>query len=257
MYLYVKRHNVTGLKYFGQTKNDDPVRYTGSGTYWIRHCNKHGWNISTEIVKMYKLDQYEEAKEYAINFSRENNIVESDEWANLKEETLIGGWDHINNSENRKMYTEKMMKTFEEFSEEKKLEINKKKARHGSDNGMYGRDRSGVNNPRFGCHIEEETKLKISDANKGKIVVKDSITNEIIGLIDMNHPKILSNEWVSINSGRKHSAEIRAAKSRKNKEIGLKPPSPKGLLWWTDGVISVRSKTSPGPSFRRGRIRNW
>lgn len=41
VYLYVKQHSITGLKYFGKTVRD-PNTYFGSGTYWNRHIDKHG-----------------------------------------------------------------------------------------------------------------------------------------------------------------------------------------------------------------------
>jgi len=36
VYLYVKIHNVTKLKYFGKTTKN-PYNYKGSGLYWKRH----------------------------------------------------------------------------------------------------------------------------------------------------------------------------------------------------------------------------
>ena len=47
-YLYVKTHNVTGLKYLGQTKRN-PITYKGSGKRWNNHLNVHGNNVTTEI----------------------------------------------------------------------------------------------------------------------------------------------------------------------------------------------------------------
>ena len=108
-YLYIKTHNKTGLKYFGKTTSKDPYKYTGSGTRWTRHLNKHGNDITTEIVGYY-LDE-EECKKVALEFSLRNNIVESKEWANLKEEKLDGGFDYINeqglNWKSNKYFTDK------------------------------------------------------------------------------------------------------------------------------------------------------
>lgn len=50
IYLYIKTHNKTGLKYLGQTKND-PYDYYGSGKYWKLHLQKHGKDISTQVLK--------------------------------------------------------------------------------------------------------------------------------------------------------------------------------------------------------------
>ena len=41
IYLYVKQHSVTGLKYFGRTECKNPFRYKGSGSYWKKHLKKH------------------------------------------------------------------------------------------------------------------------------------------------------------------------------------------------------------------------
>lgn len=41
-YLYIKRHSITGLMYFGKTTKSDPVEYKGSGLVWTRHIRKHG-----------------------------------------------------------------------------------------------------------------------------------------------------------------------------------------------------------------------
>ena len=56
--LYVKTHRVTGLKYFGKTVKPDPYRYRGSGTYWLRHLRKHGYDVETKIVGTFE-NEYE------------------------------------------------------------------------------------------------------------------------------------------------------------------------------------------------------
>ena len=49
-YLLLKTHNKTGLKYLCQTKRKDPIKYPGSGTRWLRHLNKHGFDLTTKIL---------------------------------------------------------------------------------------------------------------------------------------------------------------------------------------------------------------
>jgi hypothetical protein len=49
IYLYVKTHNKTGLKYLGKTKKD-PFKYTGSGIYWKKHLLIHGNDVSTQVL---------------------------------------------------------------------------------------------------------------------------------------------------------------------------------------------------------------
>lgn len=50
-YLYVKTHNVTGLKYLGKTTKQDPHKYSGSGKHWMRHLKVHGYDCTTTILK--------------------------------------------------------------------------------------------------------------------------------------------------------------------------------------------------------------
>jgi hypothetical protein len=89
IYLYIKRHYITGLKYFGFTTKTNPFKYKGSGLYWIRHLNKYGSNFNT--IEIWGFDDQELCTEFALKFSIENNIVESDEWANLKVEDALPG----------------------------------------------------------------------------------------------------------------------------------------------------------------------
>jgi hypothetical protein len=87
--LYVKTHTVTGLKYFGYTKSKDPHKYTGSGKYWLRHLKKHGFTFTTEIIQEFTNKQH--LKELGQYLSKVWNIVDSNDWANLKEEAGDGG----------------------------------------------------------------------------------------------------------------------------------------------------------------------
>src|ERR1017187_5075241 len=87
-HLYVKTHNKTGLKYLGKTIKD-PYKYKGSGKYWKPHIKKHGYDVTTEILGMYNSKTVLE--EMGLYYSKKWNIVESDAWANLKEEAGDGG----------------------------------------------------------------------------------------------------------------------------------------------------------------------
>lgn len=89
IYLYVKTHNKTGLKYFGKTSRENPYSYCGSGKYWVRHLKKYGYDLSTEIIG--KFESKEECSEIAIKFSIENDVVNSDKWANLINENGLDG----------------------------------------------------------------------------------------------------------------------------------------------------------------------
>ena len=129
-YLYVKQLSVTGLKYFGKTTND-PYTYKGSGKHWTRHIKKHG---KKHIVTLWVSNLFYDTSivDYALQFSKENNIVESKEWANMEPENGLNGWV-----------------PGKPFSDDHKAKI------------------SAGNKGRI---VSVETKTKISIGNKGKTV---------------------------------------------------------------------------------------
>jgi len=90
--LYIKTHNTTGLKYFGKTTQKDPYKYKGSGTYWTRHLKVYGNDVSTEIYA--QIDEQLDLKlleTTALKFSKDNDIINSTEWANLMLENGFDG----------------------------------------------------------------------------------------------------------------------------------------------------------------------
>jgi hypothetical protein len=93
--LYVKTHSVTGLRYLGQTSKSDPHKYTGSGKYWLRHLKKHGKIWTTEIL--WSSDNKQKINEMGIYYSNLWNVVESNDWANLKPESGDGAASGIYN----------------------------------------------------------------------------------------------------------------------------------------------------------------
>lgn len=96
IYLYLKTHNQTGLKYLGKTEKD-PYEYKGSGKHWLRHINKHGYDVTTEIL--YETNDIEDFKKVAIQYSDKWNIVESNQFANLMPEYGTGGNNAMNFTE--------------------------------------------------------------------------------------------------------------------------------------------------------------
>ena len=86
--LYVKTHQVTGLKYLGYTRQD-PFVYKGSGKYWKLHLKKHGNQVHTEIL--FETTNKEKIKETGIYYSQLWNVVSNDGWANLRIEEGDGG----------------------------------------------------------------------------------------------------------------------------------------------------------------------
>jgi hypothetical protein len=122
-YLYLKKHNQTALMYFGKTIKD-PESYAGSGVYWNRHLEKHGNDVSTVWTKVFT--DIKELNKYALEYSRKHNIVESSNYANLKEEDGLMGGDTGITPAGRKIISEKSKKF--RHTEETKARIRKARA---------------------------------------------------------------------------------------------------------------------------------
>lgn len=87
--LYIKE--LFGVFYFGKTTKNNPYSYNGSGVIWSKRIKKYGKeNIKTLWVSDWYKDPHE-IQEIALHFSKENQIVESEKWANLKPENGLDG----------------------------------------------------------------------------------------------------------------------------------------------------------------------
>lgn len=170
IYLYVKQHSITGLKYFGKTKSRNPFTYLGSGTYWSNHYKKHG-KEHIQTIELYGFDSQKLCTQFALRFSKDNNIVESKEWANLCEEDgMTGGKRNMsqlnysgkNNPFFGKKHTEKTRAIFR-----------KKNSRPGIKNGMYNKvhsekSRSKMSNSHKGISLSTDHKKALSESKVGK-----------------------------------------------------------------------------------------
>ena len=90
-FLYIKKHRITGMKYFGKTTESDVQSYLGSGKYWKRHIQKYGKEHVETIWISHPFTDKKDIEEFATLFSNHWNIVESNDWANLKLENGIDG----------------------------------------------------------------------------------------------------------------------------------------------------------------------
>ena len=87
--LYIKE--LEGVKYFGKTTKQDAHSYTGSGVIWKKRIKKYGkHNIKTLWVSDWYYDPAS-LSEFALQFSEDNRIVESKEWANYIPENGLDG----------------------------------------------------------------------------------------------------------------------------------------------------------------------
>jgi hypothetical protein len=89
--LYIKQHSITKLKYFGKTTSKNPLKYKGSGVDWRLHLKEYG---SEHIITLWVSEPFTDSiviSEFALAFSKDNNIVESDLWANIIPENGLDG----------------------------------------------------------------------------------------------------------------------------------------------------------------------
>lgn len=170
-YLYVKTHNKTGLKYLGQTSANDPHKYPGSGVYWKHHLKKYGYDYNTELLK--ECQTKEEVKKYGTYYSNLYNILESDEWANLKIEQGEGGRQ---TEEVRKRISEAgkgripWNKGKEIWTEEDRKRIGERNKQRGPQSEETISKRVAKNTGKIRT---KEQRKKASEAQKGKILTED------------------------------------------------------------------------------------
>lgn len=166
IYLYKKTHNKTGLNYLGKTTQQDPHQYQGSGTYWRLHIAKHGYDVTTEILR--ECSSNEEVKEWGLFYRKQWNVVESDEWANLKEEYGDGGGIYgPGNGMFGKTHTAEVKarlaaeavtrfkgKSYEDlYGKEKAEQLKRKRSA-----STKGKNNAGEHNPMFGKTQKESSK---------------------------------------------------------------------------------------------------
>jgi len=92
--LYIKI-SPTGLQYLGkytQKKGRTVYSYLGSGKRWRNHLNLHGYKAKDiQTIVLLETSNKEELIEKGMYYSKLYNIVESNEWANLRVENGDGG----------------------------------------------------------------------------------------------------------------------------------------------------------------------
>lgn len=223
-YLYIKTHNITGLKYLGKTTRD-PFMYQGSGLHWTNHINVHGYDVTTELLNDGKPYENEnEFKTAAIEFSLKNNIVESKDWANLKIESGDGGDTSLceNYQRARSTMTACMKK--------------KRWWNNGSDqcfsefppDETYVRGRGKFNN--IGAKMG-------SDIQRNKTWVNNG-----------------TQEMMIHENGIFPSGYVVGRLKTKAFAAGTKRHSAKGSKWWNNGQLERMSINAPDSNWIRGRL---
>ena len=164
--LYIKTHRKTGLKYFGKTTCDDPVSYWGSGKYWRRHLMKHGFEYDTEIYLQSEDQAY--ITQEALRFSRAYDIVNSDLWANLREENGTDGnpKGNILSQEHKDRIAQAGKGRI--LSEETRKKLSKAKK------NMSKETREKISKSLSGKKKSKEHLKKMSEGNKDKVLSQET-----------------------------------------------------------------------------------
>jgi hypothetical protein len=92
--LLIKTHNKTGLKYLCYTQKTNHDKYKGSGTRWKHHLKLHGYDVTT--ILLFESELYDEFVAEARLRSKEYDVVNDSNWANLRIEEGDGG-DTVSN----------------------------------------------------------------------------------------------------------------------------------------------------------------
>jgi len=166
IYLYVKTHRVTGLKYLGKTISKDPYSYPGSGIDWATHLYENGNMVDTEILR--ECSTEEELSYWGKYYSVLWNVVESKEWANLKEEDGCGGtWSDVSKA--------KLSKTNKEILA--KLSTEEKTARM----------------KNSCCHPDSYTTQRIENMRKGMTGKAKTKTPKLLAAIEAKRARSIQN----------------------------------------------------------------
>ena len=128
--LLIKTHNKTGLKYLCKTVKEDHSGYKGSGKYWVLHMKKHGRDVTSQLL--FETDNIDEFSKYALNKSIELDVVNSNDWANLKHENGLDGGDVYSSMDEDKLKNAKLkMSIAGKFNAENRTEEFNKKVSSG------------------------------------------------------------------------------------------------------------------------------
>lgn len=163
IYLYLKTHNTTGLKYLGKTVRD-PFKYKGSGSYWKHHIRKYGYDVTTEIL--FQTEDKEEFKEKGLYYSKLWNVVESKEFANLVYEQGEGG---IAGASRPEWVRKKISKAHQGKKASKETKLILSEAHKGIKHSKETRKKMSKSH----SNISDETRKKLSIANSGRIFTEE------------------------------------------------------------------------------------
>jgi hypothetical protein len=266
--LMIKIHRKTKLKYLCMTKKNDYKKYTGSGKYWKLHLKVHGKDIKTILI--FETESEEELAKVGLYFSKKYNIVESDDWANLKFECGYDGDPDVGYRIGRSNYHRKIgihdpkYKHLKVIWSKKGGVIGGKKTREnksGIFSGDWDRSAQSIKNYENGIGFSS---IPLEDKRKnGRI--GGSISRDMkLGIFGAS--KEDKTRWAKENGslGGIRCRDEKLGMFKRTRENFLKDCSDAGkiggkvvgsMLWWNNGQINKKSNECPGEGFVRGQLK--
>ncbi|MBO3398412.1 hypothetical protein JJB71_12765 [Clostridium perfringens] len=151
-YIYLTTNIINNKKYIGKKQSKTFISsYKGSGVILKKAIEKYG----KENFKVKVLEWCDSIKD--LNFAEKKWIKNLNAVYDKSFYNIAQGGDGGNT------YCGKSYEELQKIYKQRSLNM------MGKNNPMYGRNRSGKLSPMYGKHVSEETKRKISLANKGRI----------------------------------------------------------------------------------------
>jgi hypothetical protein len=155
-------------------KNCNPselwITYFTSSKYVHDFTEKYGNPDIIEVRKIFKTA--DKARLWEHKVLKRIKAADKEEWLNITNSISIRYVTHplkgkSHNEKTRIKISESLLGK-KDSEDTRKKKSNASKLKTGDKNGMFGK--TGENNPNFGSKRSEETKQKISKANKGKLI---------------------------------------------------------------------------------------
>ena len=200
------------MKYLCQTKKKDPIKYPGSGTRWLRHLNKHGFDFATIILGKFskKKDLVQAGEKYSIKW----NVKKDRGYANLIDEKGDGGdtSDFINYKKMKPMPTGLWKRP--DLTKYNQTRINPQKGKK-----LSYHTRKKMSKAQKGRKVSEETKQKLSKSRTGlKLSEKARASSSKYTFV----VKGIKKNLVQISEDTKLNYSLLVQRAQKNKKITYK-----------------------------------
>lgn len=198
IYIYVKIHKVTGLKYFGKTTKDNYAGYLGSGLIWKRHLSKYGNHVVTFLIKTFENNDMENCKNFCIKFSEDNNIVKSKNWANLRVENgmdgaPVGHEGSKPSEESRRLSSERSKEMWQSLEFRDKISISQKQSWDSERKIKHAEKLSGRKRPDQSERLKGSRLPESHPFNKKEVPKKENHKEKISKALK-NRPKSLEHK---------------------------------------------------------------